>query len=78
MVSAKLNSRASARVALVSDAAIRRAQEALWQTVRIAAEPGGTAALAALLNGVYVPAPGERVGVVISGGYSSAVDFGDR
>jgi threonine dehydratase len=66
------------RVALVSDAAIRRAQEALWQTVRIAAEPGGAAALAALLSGVYVPAPGERVGVVVSGGNSTAVDFGDR
>jgi threonine dehydratase len=65
-----------ARVALVSDAAIREAQDALWQTVRIAAEPGGAAALAALLSGVYVPEPGERVGVVVSGGNSTAVDFG--
>jgi threonine dehydratase len=67
-----------ARVALVSDAAIRQAQDALWQTVRIAAEPGGVAALAALLSGVYVPEPGERVGVVVSGGNSTAVDFSDR
>ena len=67
-----------ARVALVSDAAIRRAQDALWQTTRIAAEPGGAAALAALLSGVYVPAPGERVGVVVCGGNTTAVDFGDR
>jgi threonine dehydratase len=67
-----------ARVALVSDAAIRQAQDALWQTVRIAAEPGGAAALAALLSGVYVPEPGERVGVVVCGGNSTAVDFGDR
>jgi threonine dehydratase len=67
-----------ARVALVTEAAIRQAQEALWQTARIAAEPGGAAALAALLSGVYVPAPGERVGVVVSGGNSTAVDFGDR
>jgi threonine dehydratase len=67
-----------ARVALVSDGAIRGAQDALWQTVRIAAEPGGAAALAALLSGVYVPEPGERVGVVVSGGNSTAVDFGDR
>jgi threonine dehydratase len=66
-----------ARVALVSDAAIRRAQDALWQTVRIAPEPGGAAALAALLSGVYVPAPGERVGVVVCGGNSTAVDFGE-
>ena len=67
-----------ARVALVTDAAIRQAQDALWQTVRIAAEPGGAAALAALLSGAYVPGPGERVGVVVSGGNSTAVDFGDR
>ena len=67
-----------ARVVLVSDAAIRGAQDALWQAVRIAAEPGGAAALAALLSGAYVPEPGERVGVVVSGGNSTAVDFGDR
>jgi threonine dehydratase len=66
------------RVALVSDAAIRRAQEALWRTVRIAAEPGGAAALAALLSGAYEPGKGERVGVLVSGGNSTAVDFGDR
>jgi threonine dehydratase len=66
-----------ARVVLVSDAAIRQAQHALWRTARIVAEPGGAAALAALLSGAYVPAPGERVGVVISGGNSTAVDFGD-
>ena len=67
-----------ARVVLVSDAAIRGAQDALWQTVRIAAEPGGAAALAALLSGAYVPEPGEQVGAVVCGGNSTAVDFGDR
>jgi len=65
-----------ARVALVSDAAIRRAQDALWSAVRIVAEPGGAAALAALLGGAYVPAVGERVAVLVSGGNSTAVDFG--
>jgi threonine dehydratase len=64
-----------AGVLLVSDAAIRRAQEALWGAVRIVAEPGGAAAFAALLSGVYTPAAGERVGVVVSGGNSTAVDF---
>jgi threonine dehydratase len=64
-----------ARVLLVSDAAIRRAQEELWGAVRIVAEPGGAAAFAALLSGVYTPAAGERVGVVVSGGNSTAVDF---
>lgn len=65
-----------AGVVLVSDAAIRRAQEALWATLRIVAEPGGAAALAGLLAGAYRPRPGERVGVVISGGNTTAVDFG--
>ncbi len=64
-----------ATVLLVSDAAIRRAQEALWSAVRVVAEPGGAAAFAALLSGVYTPAAGERVGVVVSGGNSTAVDF---
>jgi len=65
-----------ARVVLVSDAAIRRAQEALWSSVRIVAEPGGAAALAAILSGAYVPAAREQVGVLVSGGNSTAVDFG--
>src|SRR5207244_407701 len=64
-----------ARVLLVEDAAIRRAQEALWNSVRIVAEPGGAAAFAALLSGIYTPAPGERVGVIVCGGNSTAVDF---
>ena len=63
------------RVLLVSDAAIRQAQDALWATLRVVAEPGGAAAFAALWSGAYVPAPGERVGVVVSGGNTTAVDF---
>jgi threonine dehydratase len=65
-----------ARVLLVSDAAIRQAQDALWATLRVVAEPGGAAAFSALLSGAYLPAPGERVGVVVSGGNTTAVDFG--
>lgn len=64
-----------ARVLLVSDPAIRQAQEALWEALRIVAEPGGAAAFSALLSRAYVPAPGERVGVVVSGGNTTAVDF---
>ena len=56
------------RVALVSDASIRAAQNALWDGARVLAEPGGAAAFAALHSGAYTPASGERVGVVISGG----------
>jgi threonine dehydratase len=64
-----------ARVLLVSDAAIRQAQDALWATLRVVAEPGGAAAFSALCSEAYVPAPGERVGVVVSGGNTTAVDF---
>ena len=64
-----------ARVVLVPDAAIRRAQQALWEVLRVVAEPGGAAALAALLSGCYQATPGERVGVLVSGGNTVAVDF---
>ena len=63
------------RVLLVSDDAITRAQQALWEKIRVVAEPGGAAAFAALVSTVYRPAPGERVGVVVSGGNTVAVDF---
>jgi threonine dehydratase len=62
-------------VALVTDAAIRAAQEALWSKLRVVAEPGGAAAFAALLSGRYQPRPGERVGIMVSGGNTVAVDF---
>ncbi len=64
------------RVLLVSDEAIQSAQETLWNVRRVAAEPGGAAALAALLTRRYQPKPGERVGVLVCGGNTSAVDFG--
>ncbi len=54
-------------VALVTDAAIREAQRTLWRDWRIASEPGGAAALGALLSGAYRPRPGERVGVLLCG-----------
>ena len=63
------------RVVLVTDDAIQSAQETLWDLVRIAAEPGGAAALAALLSKRHEPQPDERVGVVVCGGNTSAVSF---
>jgi threonine dehydratase len=63
------------RVVLVRDGEIVRAQQSLWETLRIVAEPGGAAAFAALLSRAYVPEEGERVGVVISGGNSTAVQI---
>jgi threonine dehydratase len=55
------------RVLLVSDDQIRQAQKTLWQKLRVVAEPGGAAALAALISGAYRPPADERVGVVICG-----------
>jgi threonine dehydratase len=60
---------------LVTDAAISQAQKVLWHTLRLVAEPGGATALSALTSGAYKARPGERVGVVISGGNTTAVDF---
>jgi threonine dehydratase len=54
-------------VLLVTDDAIRRAQRRLWEEVRLVAEPGGVAALAALLSGGYRPDPDERVVVLVCG-----------
>lgn len=64
------------RVVLVTDDAIRAAQVHLWDSLRLVAEPGGAAALAALLARIYVPAKGENVGVLVCGGNTTAVDFG--
>ena len=63
------------RVVLVEDAAIAGAQRTLWDALRVVAEPGGAAALSALLSGAYQAARDERVGVVVSGGNSTAVRF---
>ena len=53
---------------LVSDDAIRRARSVrLWDRVRVLAEPGGAAAMAALLSGAYRPRPGENIGVLVCG-----------
>jgi threonine dehydratase len=63
------------RVILVSDDEIRCAQQALWDRVRIVAEPGGAAAFAALSSRRYLPTPDERIGVIVSGGNTTSVNF---
>jgi threonine dehydratase len=60
---------------LVSDEQIREAQMALWQKFRIAAEPGGATAFAALTSGAYVRSPGEKIAVVICGGNADPASF---
>lgn len=52
---------------LVTDEAVRETQRALWDELRIVAEPAGATGLAALRAGAYRPAPGERVATLICG-----------
>jgi threonine dehydratase len=66
------------RVILVADEVMQAAQQMLWNTLRIVTEPGGAAAFAALLHGQYRPHADERVGVLLCGGNTTAVDFGAR
>lgn len=61
---------------LVTDDAIAHAQRALWATLRVAAEPGGAASLAAVLSGRFEAAPGARIAIIISGGNTTSVSFG--
>ncbi|MGW5748532.1 threonine/serine dehydratase [Amycolatopsis sp. NPDC003861] len=59
--------RTDAGSVLVDDTAIAEARAALWDRYRLAVEPGGATAFAALLSGAYRPAPGERVAVLLCG-----------
>jgi threonine dehydratase len=60
---------------LVSDEQIIAARQWLWSEFRVAAEAGGATALAALTSGVYQPAPGERVAVIVCGGNTDPADL---
>lgn len=65
----------AAGAVLVSDDDIRDAQRLLWDRLRLVAEPGGSAAFAALLSGHLAPAPDEVVAIVISGANTTAVSL---
>jgi threonine dehydratase len=52
---------------LVNDEAVRAAQRALWEDLRVIAEPAGATGLAALMAGAYRPAAGERVATLVCG-----------
>jgi threonine dehydratase len=58
--------RYAAETITVSDAAIAEAVDVLWRGCRIAAEPGGAAAFAAVLSR-HDLLPGDHVAVVVSG-----------
>jgi threonine dehydratase len=61
-------------VVLVDDDAIAESQRAIWRELRMFAEPGGAAALAAVRSGAFRPALGERVVVLVCGSNGDAAD----
>lgn len=63
------------RAVLVPDEAIANTQAALWRVLRVVAEPGGAAAMAALISGRYRASRGERVGVLVCGANTTAVSL---
>lgn len=67
--------RAGARSVLVSTDDVAQTRRMLWQRFRLAVEPGGAVAAAALVSGAYVPRRGERVAVVVCGGNSDPGDL---
>ncbi|PPK92650.1 threonine dehydratase [Kineococcus xinjiangensis] len=70
--------RARVRSVLVADDGIVAARRRLWEQHRIVVEHGAAAALAALLDGAHVPAPGERVAVVLCGANTDPADLSAR
>ncbi len=62
-------------VMLVDDHQIMRARQLLWDEFHLVAEPGGAAALAAVLEGMYQPEPGEVTVVVVCGSNTDPADL---
>ena len=52
---------------LLPDAAIRTAQQWLWQELKLAVEPAAALPLAALQSGAYQPRDGEKICLIICG-----------
>jgi threonine dehydratase len=67
--------RAGVASVLVEDAAIVSARALLWDQCRVVVEHGPATAFAALTSGAYVPEPGERVCVVLSGANTGPGDL---
>jgi threonine dehydratase len=60
---------------LVDDKAIVDARRRLWDEYRLAVEHGTAAAYAALTSGAYLPAPSERVVVLLCGANTNLADL---
>ena len=63
------------RVILLTDEEIVQSQRKMWDLLRVVGEPGGAAAFGAILAEKYRPEPGEKVGVLVCGGNTTAVRF---
>lgn len=59
----------------VPDEVIMESRRRLWTDARVIAEPGGAAALGALVAGAYSPAVDERIVVVVCGGNTDPSDL---
>lgn len=70
--------RAGVSSVLVTDDDVVVARRELWERYRIVVEHGAAAAYAALTAGIYVPAPGERVAVVLCGANTDPADLHSR
>ena len=69
-----INSKGLAGCYAVSDDDVRRAIDFAFNTLKLVVEPGGAAALAAILNGHH-RSPGRTIAVVLSGGNVDATTF---
>ena len=62
----------------MDDEATMAARRALWTEMQLAVEPAAATAVAALRAGAYVPAPDERVAIIVCGGNVDPSDLGPR
>lgn len=71
-----INRRLLAGVVTASDDQLVEAMRFAFERLKVVLEPGGAAGLAALLAGAVAVAPGERVGVILSGANVDPDRFG--
>ncbi|MEP6274117.1 pyridoxal-phosphate dependent enzyme, partial [Hyphomonas sp.] len=60
---------------VASDEEVRDAMRAAFRYLKIVAEPGGAAALAAAIKGLPDEMRGKRIGVLVTGGNVDAEQF---
>ena len=73
----EVNRRRVDEIVTVTDAELVDAMRFVFERLKLVAEPGGVAGIAALLAGRVKLEPGERVGVILSGGNVGAGRFAE-